>query len=578
MLVRDVQEVLTPLGLLAPDLEMLRADEKRYQCLLLQPSGPIYAGTHRIGSLDETASSPKASRFLELAAKNGAHLAVTPEYFLPWTALQNAILTGAIPGSSALWVLGCASIQSDQLEAFKSAVTENCIVVFESLAALAADRAFLDPVVLLFKALQANGTEKLVALVQFKTFPSRDNTFLEEGLLKRGTIIYRFKGKAGPLSVATIVCSDAFAVDGQISGLINQSTLLHIQLNQKPRNSVYRQYRKTAFETDARASECHIVCLNWARSVVQHNEDGHTETWPNVAGSSWYCPDASAAGEDAIVGPNHMHGLYYTYMHEKRHALLFHYDEAVFELQVPKVLSTGAAIMANRTGPSAKQRHLWDSAAAVWYPAPTPADPGFEALLLANSEAKAALAHAAGSATALDIERLLALSAGAIAGIDKWFAAREVDSCQIAADEVVCRVTVPQDDTDHAVAFRQRRLVALVNVRHFLDTIGAWPPQVMGIDKDALIEWKLSTANFNVRRADGRPALVAYLGESPDARMLENVTANLINLLRRAGGVNQKSLCILYRHLDTMAFAPLPGLTQFDDALNDETDILSVHT
>lgn len=579
--VREVAEVLWPYGLQSPDLEMLRADEKRYKCLLLQPSGPVYAGAQRIGCFDTVESDKKASSFIKMASTSGAHLVVTPEYFFPWATLQAALLAGTQPALDALWVLGCESIQQDQLEAFKKAVSQVCEVIYEPCENLAQDRTLLDPAALVFLARRPDGTNRLVVLVQFKTFPSRDDIFLEEGLLRRGTLIYRFRGHDGKLSAATFICSDAFDMkDAKVAELMDRSTLIHIQLNPDPRNSTYRQYRKTIFETDARTSDCHIVCLNWARSVVQIGEDGASEEWKNIAGSAWYCPESGCKYDDAVVLPNHQHGLYYTYMRERRHALFFHYDEAVFELQVPKVVTVGKAIMANRNGPSATQRYVWSVQMGHWNPADQAANSGFEALLAANADANSALAHIGEGASVLDIERILALSAGAITGTESWFTAKEIDSCQIGPDEVIHRITVAQDNDASAANFRYRRIDAVAHVRNALDTFTEWPPQVRGITKDAQIEWNPDPANrsFNVRSADGKQSLVAYVGESPPERVLENCADKLINVLRRAGGPHQTRLCIIYRRFGHPKFASLPGLTRFDSALEDATDILSVHS
>src|SRR5258706_9752151 len=152
MHLEDVQDALKPLGLQSPDLEMLRPTEARYRCLLLQPSGPIFAGAQRIGNWDIVTAGRKASHFLSLAQDHAAHLVVTPEYFFPWTALQDALTAGAAPRNDGLWVLGCESIHQEQLEAFKQAVAGSCEVLYEPCAALAPDRVLLDPAVMIFHA------------------------------------------------------------------------------------------------------------------------------------------------------------------------------------------------------------------------------------------------------------------------------------------------------------------------------------------------------------------------------------------------------------------------------------------
>jgi predicted amidohydrolase len=575
MEVREVREELAPFGLEPPDLEMLRPTEASYTCLLLQPSGPIFADRNRIGGLDQELNRRKVLAFAGLAKRKGAHLAVAPEYFTPWSAVKSLIEQGVVPPPGALWVLGCESITQPELAKFQDGVAGACDVVHERCDALAADRPMLDPVVLLFTTKHTGGSSRLVALVQFKTHPSRDRLFFEEGLLKRGTRIYRFRGRCATLSTVVLVCSDAFAVDDAcVGGLVDRSTLIHIQLNPDPRNSVYRQYRKTAFERDPRMSECHILCLNWARTVAQHDDEGKTETWPAVGCSTWYCPEDACAHADEIVLPNHWLGLYYTHMKERRHALLFDYDEAVFECRVPKVVTTGQAVLANKNGPNSLGRYEWENDSSAWVVQSDLRKAGFDQLLRTNAEASTALAHV-DLQNALNVERLLALSAGTIVGTDDWYSLENIDSFCIEPDEVVRRITVAQDPSDGAVRFRHARLEVMANIRHELDTRPTWPPQIAGTDRNAQIGWDARTGHFNIHCADGRPGLVCYLGDAPSRLELENIPSMLIDLLRQAGGPHQTRLCVLYRRFGELKFAPLPGMTRFDDALMDERDILS---
>lgn len=572
---RDIADVLRDHDLSPPDLAMLRPTEARYRSLLMQPSGPIYATQERIGPLDVDDAATKGKVFLELARTRGVHLAITPEYFFPWHALQEAITEGLTPEDEALWVLGSESVTEQGLEQFKQAVGDQCLVLHEPWETLAADRPLLDPVVLLFRAIRPDRTTQLVALVQFKTYPSRDDLFLEEEWLRRGTLIYRFRGRTGHLAVAVIICSDAFALDDAwLQDFNDRTTLIHIQLNPNPRNMTYRRYRATTFQNDPKATNCHIVCLNWARSIVQHGEPGTpTEAWKNIAGSTWYCPSDGCTSNDAVVIPNHNLGLYYTYMLERRHALIFHYDEAVFELLVPKLLTVGPAVMANRNGPTAVQRYEWNAAVPAW-DISAPSDPGFDDLVNANPLAHKALERILATQAPLAIERALALSAGAINGGATWHKLDEIDSCQMGPDEGVCRLTMAQDPAKRD--FRHHRLNTAAQIHHEILNAADWPLQVDGVDRDARLQWTDAAANFNVRTAGDVPTLIVYLGESPLPRERETKADMFYDLLRRAGGPYQKRLCIFYREFGVRKFAPIDALTRFDDALEDKTDIMAV--
>lgn len=582
MQVKDIQDLLTPFGLQAPDLEMLRPTQARYQCLLLQPKGQIFADEQNIKNYDEAVASSKGVQFLRLAIQRQAHLVVTPEYFLPWQALVDAIQGGICPGNDSLWILGCQSIRPSELSEFIDKVSHKCLVLHEPCDGMRADRTLLDPVVLLFNATGNDGDSRLVAVVQFKTYPSRDRVFYEDGVLKIGSFIYRFLGRTGHLSVASVICSDVFALaadNNVLAKLIDRATLVHVQLNPNPRNDHYRQYRARAFLADPKVSDCHIVCLNWAHSVVVKKSDGTvSEDWKNIGGSAWYCPADGCSSDDDIVLQNHNGGLYYTRMEERRNALFFDYEEAVFELQVPKLLTCDLAVMANRNGPSATHRYIWTVDEQNWTESTIPANTGFEGLLAKHPEAEVALGVVHQATDVLGVERVAALTAGAAKPVERWFATHEIDSCQVKKDEVVLRLTVAQDQSESAREFRNSRLVAVSNVQKEIQVAKKWPPQVDGIDPTSVVHWDKASPNFNIVSSNGKPSLVLYMGESPDEQVLKRVADNMFELLRRAGGPWRDRLCIMYRKFGELRFAEISALTRYDDAIKDKTDFTAIES
>lgn len=581
MLLKKVADVLNDYNLISPDLEMLRPNETQYTTLLMQPSGPITANKQRIGAFDQALASAKGKTFLKLAVDSSTHLAVTPEYFFPWNAISEVINEEIIPPEDALWVLGSESINQHELENFKLAVRDRCLVIHEPLEALSTNRELLSPVVLLFHATNLHQQKQLVALIQFKIHPSRDTYFFEESVLRRGSLVYQFKGIDSPLTATVIICADAFAfanlpIAAQ-STFTNQSTLIHIQLNPKPRNIAYRKYRTDTFQRDPSATNCHIVSLNWAHSITQYETlENNRVDWGNIAGSTWYCPIEKCSFDDEVILPNHDLGLYYSYMKEIRHALLFHYDEAVFQLLIPKLVIHGSALMANRNGPTATERYEWIGSSSNWEAGNNPPDSGFSDLIQSNGEAQVALSNVLLTKNVLDIERVLTLSAGVTFGGEKWYEARNIDSCQIDVDEVVNRITVVQDTTESAKVFRNNRLTPIITINYELLHRTEWPPQVMGINNQAIITWKKTVSSFNVLTSDQQPTLIVYLGEFPTEETLKNKSDMFYELLRKAGGPYQSRLCIMYREHGQIKFAQIDALTRFDDAMQDKTDIMSV--
>jgi hypothetical protein len=577
MLVKSVAEKLHEHGLAPPDLEFLRPDEHRYTALLMQPCGPILANDQRIGPADVAASAAKGRRFLELARQEHGHLAITPEYYFPWSALKEVITDGVTPPLDALWVIGSESTTQDELERFKQEVAEHCLVLHEPWENLAQDRTLLDPVTLLFHAKKQDQTTQLVALIQFKTYPSRDDFFLEESLLRKGTQIYQFAGTSGHLFAATIICSDALDIEPVLGQLNYQSTLIHIQLNPSPTHHVYRQYRTKTFQTDADATNCHIVCLNWAHLIEEVDaEGGQQSAWGNISASTWYCPKNKCSSADAIVRPNHSLGLYYTYMNvDRRHALRFHNEEAVFKLLVPKLLCLQAAQMVNRNGPCMVDHRTWDNETKAWVDGENPPDDGFNEYVANYQDAKAALVDVLGANDPLAVERVLALSAGVVSASEAWHSLENIDSCTINQDEVVRRISVVQDDQGDN--FRHMRISVISEIHYLLKNHPEWPRQVAGVGANSTVQWSMQDRNFNVRTVDEKPTLIVYLDDTHTTKEIANKADKLYELLRRAGGQHQKRLCIVRREHGQVQFVQIEALTRIDEADLEMTDIAAIH-
>ena len=205
-----------------------------------------------------------------------------------------------------------------------------------------------------------------------------------------------------------------------------------------------------------------------------------------------------------------------------------------------------------------------------------PVDSGFDSLISKITNAKLALSSVLLKKNVLDVERVLSLSAGAISGKEKWYTANNIDSCQIAHDEVVKRITVVQDTDDIAYNFRHNRFTPLMNIYDEIINQTDWPPQISDVNSQSVISWTKTTPNFNVLTIDKKPTLIVYLGETPSIRILENTVDMFYHLLRKEGSRYQTRLCILYREFGKIKFAPIPAMTRIDDPIEDQTNFTSV--
>lgn len=343
--ISDVEDLLHARNLQNPPLEALKANDQPFRALLLQPSGPILADDTRIGPLDLDFADLQARKFLELAAVRGHHLVVTPEYYLPITTLLWSVQGAMFPRAGSLWVLGCESMRPDQLEEFEAACNGHCDVIYEKDTAAAVQGIYFDPVAYCFQTKDGDGVDRRVVLIQFKSISSRDTHFFENKNLRCGRSVYQFRGEDEVLSLATIICSDAFSVaqDEKVRSKLSRfATLIHIQLNPRPRHTDYLRYRIDTFSKNKALNNCDIVCLNWAENMVQYDAPGGKhEAWKNESGSAWYIADDRCSSNDDEVERNERLGLYYSRHVKHRHVLHFHFAPAAFELTVAKIAQTG---------------------------------------------------------------------------------------------------------------------------------------------------------------------------------------------------------------------------------------------
>lgn len=563
--IRNVGDVLIARGLSNPALNMLKPDDQSYRALLLQPAGPILADTERIGPLDLQKADALASQLLALAAKRGDHLVVTPEYFLPVATLLKCVQGDMFPAAGALWVLGCESMTPAQLDTFKQDCAGFCDVIFEDDTAAVVQGTYYDPVAYCFVTSDKDGQITRVVLFQFKTISSRDEHFFENKNLRCGSVIYQFKGEEDILGLSTIICSDAFAVgDDELvrRKLTDRATLIHIQLNPKPRHSDYRKYRNETFSKSKDLTNCDIVTLNWAQDMVQYDEVGgkHSD-WRNESGSAWYLPAHRCSTDDSEVESNERKGLYYSWHAKRRHVLHFHYEEAAFALTVPKVVQMGLAIHDNNIGPKLDKRFTWDETLGLWVENETCPETGLQAMLSHDEDVSAAFSSLKDIESRLRIERAISLSCGPHSIKEHWHHVNQLDACRMGEDEIVSRTTLRLDRDTTAETARFDRIQKVAALNNILAN-AVLPKQIGDLSGGATVTWSPGSPNTNVTKEGTRPALVAYLGSQPAPNRLKEIGEAAFELLRRENKSHKYRVAVCYRRTDgTAAFADIKPLT-----------------
>jgi hypothetical protein len=479
------------------------------------------------------------------------------------------------PQSGKLWVLGCESATPTELAAFVQVTAGQAAVIHEPVPT---NGTFLNAVAFCFQAQDADGAWVRVVLLQFKTCPSRDDHFLENEHMLRGSIIYRFNNPGSQLGLVTIICSDAFSIveaPGLLEQLIDRSILIHIQLNPNPRHRDFRTYRTRTFGGNSDLTNCDIICLNWAQHITQFHDGGESNQWNNISGSAWYLPINRCTTADKEVLRNHNMGLYYCCMQERRHALLFHYDEAVFQLTVSKPLADTFEVIVNRLGPLMVKRLEWDTPSNLWREQLAHPDTGFKAQLAADPDVSAALSDVRAKDNDLAVERLVALSNGEVRNVDKWYRVDLLDSCILEQDEMVRRITFACDFCPKSITYRHTFLQRTGGLWHVVSNNGDWPLQVSDV-AGATLSWSVMEPNYNLFKEGTSPALVVYLGEHPEPDKIRNIADGLLELLRREGHPYCYRLAVCFRRHGQLKFAQLPALTRIDVSSGDLTDFTEV--
>jgi hypothetical protein len=539
MLITPVAEALISESLAVPVINALVPNGDNYTVALMQPSGHIEASAAGVRNRVRDLARNQFRGFLAGAQQTGADLVITPEYSMPWEILVEAIKANCVPAGGKLWALGCESIKYSELEALKQELAPWAAVLFEHLQP---DQArFTDPLAYVFATspIEGGGAPKIVVLVQFKTHPMGDNDHFEVNGMQRGTKIYQF-GEAGQsLKLVSLICSDVFAFqDNHALAIYDRALVIHIQLNPRPRQGQFRQYRDRLLQYNGDATE--VICLNWAGDVCVWSGE-QEKPWKNISGSAWYLRPNGFDDMDATLNANHGRGLYYTWLDSlQANALFFNYKPATYLLVATKVAHIGVtASVSRRRGPQLTRTCVWSDTAGDWVVQPV-ANDGFSAVVGEAGNAKDQI-QSIRDTNPIDAERVLALCAGKIKHDGNWHSVRRLDSCIINASEVILRMTFCQDTDPEAMEFRVRRLKRCGRLWEILKTHSYLPPALADFKDGFRFEWSSGSPHQNAVSQKGNRATVVYVGEESSAAQTEKIARTLAEFLHRGSSDPRES-------------------------------------
>jgi len=523
----DVEDVLAqrPYPLTLAALQALNPAREPYRALLLQPSGVIEANDVRVGHADARLGHALCSGFVAAAVQAHADLVVAPEYCVPWSVVDEIISGQHRPPVGALWVLGCESIPPVDIQSLAERCNAGtqCVFHHEPLdPRQVAQRRYVDTLLYVFWAQDANGQEVLFLLAQFKTVACRDYRDIEQTSLCVGQAIYAFNRGAGKMSLLSIICSDAFDFSNHVDQAHLNCLLIHIQLNPKPAHADYAAYRARLC-TVGTSSHVELLCLNWAKNVNEVKGGGKFAEWKNVAGSAWYAPPSKFGADDSLIDELHRRGLYYSVLAQRWHSFFLNYEGQILQLQKQKLLFAGEQAIVPKNFVAVEERSTWNYAADAWE-AGAIAHDGF-AIALTSYQAIAGPLQQTSQASPLAVERAIEILFGPRGNPTTWYAVNELDAFQLDRDEEsIRRVTVHQEiePTRPGVAFRRKRLQRAHDAIRLTESPVPWPAPVRDLAEGFRFAWRREAPHHNVEpSAGGRgsAALVFLADQADDAEI-----------------------------------------------------------
>lgn len=558
MNIKPISELLHEHDLEYPHLAVLQPSENLYTALLVQPKAHIQVRDEFIRNADRAGAHAMFMAIAQEAHAKSVELLVTPEYSVPWETIESLLQEGVTPDVGQLWVLGCESLSLAELPTLKDRFSQWAIVLHEPLPpGQPATARYLDPLIYLFRTKTSGSNEPcIVMVVQFKTCPSGDPHNTEATRMARGDDVYLFE-RGNEVRLITIICSDAFAFTGaMVDANYENLLLLHLQLNEKPRDEAYMRYRRRLYDFDCDQTE--VICLNWAEKFTFDLADGvPATTKDNISASAWHSKSRKFATDDVHVEHNHRYGLYYTRdADQHRHMLHFTYKPAAFLLQATKARHYAVeAAKSRRRGPEMTRVYHWDIASSTWIDVGHPVDDGFVAMTTAYGD-PATVLNVSHMASPLAVERLSCVTSGDFGPMCDWHAVSQLPTARLESrTEVMQRITVTQDPKGKQ--FRDLRVRTIKALASIPSETLPLPSRLKDVQDGYCFEWTVDTPHCNViSNGTGQRATLVYAGDSP-------LSDDLAGLFAKVSATTYLSpqadrVCVLYREgQDVKLYAPL---------------------
>lgn len=249
-----------------PELDICSNNGTPVHVVQWQPQGVISLSNDRGVKCLEPIFITKAINFLKLAKEKKSGLVLTPEYSMPYKALEELVSDKSKwPEKGKLWCLGT---QGESLALFNEIIhrwntCEDVIVIDYAMNNIAVE-AFVCPLFYIF----ITQDNKLCVIPQLKTVAMADpRLFFEGPSLCRGNTIFLFESKNPECQngFLSLICADSIGISSiEIwQGVLKKCLVIfNPQLNLDPRYDTMHRLRKDLITK--KFHEVRILTLNWS--------------------------------------------------------------------------------------------------------------------------------------------------------------------------------------------------------------------------------------------------------------------------------------------------------------------------
>lgn len=453
--------------LIKPSLACLQQNSSNYKTLLLQLNEEIAYNETGIWLANTDTSHKKFKLFFNKAIEKQVELAITPEYSCPWSIITELLKEGKFPDTENLWIIGCNSIKPNELNNIIISHPEITWIYDDILVnskIISDPNKFFDPVCYFLNTKSTAGQSKRVVIIQFKNYPfGGGDAIWERDNLILGKTFYVISNEFASTWLVTLICSDT--LDNSINfntiqnGFFvnNPLLLVHIQLNQKPFNDNYKDYRNQIFSRGDKDLKKEMICLNWARDV-KYRDNNVLNTFNSYGGSAFYIKSSKLNVKDSRINDNHKLGLYYTsWKDRKAHIYFLNYDEYVFLVENTKPSQEDAdPSQFNRSGPHILQIFKWND---TWEDVITKVCDGSTDLINEIEIDNGNLDSISKNPDYINVERIIELSSGDLIADENWHSVSNLKSCEIQNNELNNRILFNHDPNLDSKDKRRRKIV-----------------------------------------------------------------------------------------------------------------------